>query len=403
MTPSEPVVLVVGPPLAGVDGVIEALRVRLPGIRVITDDGALSPGAPDAVLAVVSAVAPMTRSDWDLIERAAARADVVIGVVSKIDAHRGWRAVRDADQTLVAGWSAGYRDMAWAAVAAAPDIGTPQIDELVELLRRHLRNPAAARAHPPRTQLSAAPERTRAQRPAPGRGPSPADVVELRTVLQTTRLRLLRYVRDRTAALRGELREHAATVSVGDSGRFEDLVRGEAERFGVDLRDEITRAVHAAADELGLDARGPAMLTGTAPSILGEVDRMPSSSRRLEGRLMAVLGIGFGLGIALASSRLLAGVAPGLSIAGLAAGAVVGLTVLVWVVRVRGLLHERALLDRWVTEVVASLRWHGETMVAERLVGAESRWAIGGRGGAIQRVSNDLEFGPRDVTDQYEW
>jgi hypothetical protein len=126
---------------------------------------------------------------------------------------------------------------------------------------------------------------------------------------------------------------------------------------------------------------------------------------------MTVLGAGFGLGIALASSRMLAGLAPGLSFAGLAAGSVAGFALVVWVVRVRGLLHDRALLDRWVTEVGATLRWHGEALVAERLLEAESEWMRVRPRGPCERDSHQGPgFGFRrpaaaqaDVTDQYEW
>ena len=52
-------------------------------------------------------------------------------------------------------------------------------------------------------------------------------------------------------------------------------------------------------------------------------------------------------------SRLFAGLAPGLTIAGLVAGGVIGLALTVWVVGIRGLLSDRAVLDRWINEVTA--------------------------------------------------
>jgi len=384
-----PVVVVVGPPLSGVDGVIAALRARLPGWLVIGADGAPALGKAAAIVAVVSAAAPMVRSDWALIERAAVGSDRLIGVVSKVDAHRAWRAVLDQDRMLADRWTTTCRGMPWVAVAAAPDLGEPRVDELVGLLRDH------------RDDADRAGMRNR--RPVSGRGSSGADVVELRVAVQRTRLSLLGYARDRAAALRAELREQAASVSVGGADGFAAVVRTEAGRFGDDLDREITRAVQAAAAELGLDRYPPDGPAALVPRRQAGLDPPPSSSRRLEGRLMAVLGAGFGLGIALASSRLVAGLAPGLSIAGTVAGTVVGLGLVVWVVRVRGLLHDRALLDRWVTEVVATLRWHGETMVAERLIAAESRWSAVGRRRTPERVSLGAEYGLGDVTDQYEW
>jgi hypothetical protein len=400
VTGPQPVVLVVGPPRAGVDGVIEALRGRLPGRVVVGVDRSARPAVrdvvvadvvvpdvvvPDVVVAVVSAAAPMVRSDWDLIERAAAGTEV-IGVVSKRDAHRSWRGVLDADRMLAARWSECRRGMAWVAVAAAPDLGEPRVDDLVDALR----NPRRGRREAP-GRPSTAPEASR------------TDAVVRRAAVARLRLELLRTVHDRAAALRSDLRDVVAGVAVGGSDGFEALVRHEARRFEADLDDRITRALQATAAELGRD--GPA-LTASPGRRFEEPDdlrRVPSSSRRLEARLMAVLGVGFGLGVALASSRLLAGLAPGPSIVGTVGGAVVGLAVVVWVVRVRGLLHERALLDRWVVEVVAGLRWHGDAVVAERLIEAEARWSAARPDGTPGTLAARDGYGLGVVTEQYEW
>ncbi|HYO02822.1 MAG TPA: hypothetical protein VET27_13525 [Mycobacterium sp.] len=400
MTSPDRVVLVVGPPLSGVSGVIEGLRTQIPDLTVVGADGLSPERAPDAVLAVVSAVAPATRSDWALLERAAARTDLVVGVVSKVDAHRGWRDVMEADRILVAGWDVRAESMPWVGVAAAPDLGEPRLGDLVAELDERLADPDLRR----RNQLRSSEFRVQAERsrgrPITDRRASAAraGAVELRGVLQRTRLRLLRFVRDGCSELRAELREVASAVPVGGSADFETLVRAEADRFVVELDEEIARAIGAAATDLGLEQRGavPLQPVRRPPP---EVSRSPSSSRRLEGRLMAVLGVGFGLGIALASSRLLAGVAPGLSVAGLTAGAAVGLAMMAWVVRARGLLHDRALLDRWVTEVGAALRWHGEAVVAERLLAAESAWAKA----RPTPGSVDPKWTREDITDQYEW
>src|SRR6185369_17797447 len=97
----------------------------------------------------------------------------------------------------------------------------------------------------------------------------------------------------------------------------------------------------------------------------------PVESRRLETQLMMLLGAGFGLGVALAVTRLFAGLAPGLTIAGLVAGGAVGLLLTVWVVGIRGLLHDRAVLDRWVSDVIATLRSLVEELVASRVLTAD--------------------------------
>jgi hypothetical protein len=62
---------------------------------------------------------------------------------------------------------------------------------------------------------------------------------------------------------------------------------------------------------------------------------------------MMLVGAGFGLGVALTLSRLLADLAPGLTVAGAVACAAIGLALTVWVVSTRGVLRDRALLDRW--------------------------------------------------------
>jgi hypothetical protein len=109
-----------------------------------------------------------------------------------------------------------------------------------------------------------------------------------------------------------------------------------------------------------------------APPSPPEVPDPPLKSRRTETRLMMVLGAGFGLGVALGVSRLFAGLAPGLTIAGLAAGGVIGLLVTVWVVGMRGLLSDRAVLDRWIVEVTNALQAVVEERVATRVVAAEA-------------------------------
>jgi hypothetical protein len=107
-----------------------------------------------------------------------------------------------------------------------------------------------------------------------------------------------------------------------------------------------------------------------------DVPPPPLKSRRQETWLMMLLGAGFGLGVALTLSRLVGGQAarlgPGLAIAGAVACAAIGLAVTFVVVNVRGLLRDRALLDRWAGDVTSSLRSVVEELVATRVLVAES-------------------------------
>jgi hypothetical protein len=107
-----------------------------------------------------------------------------------------------------------------------------------------------------------------------------------------------------------------------------------------------------------------------------QVSPPPLKSRRQETGLMLLLGAGFGLGVGLTLSRVLAGLAPrrnpGLEVAGAVACLAVGLAITFVVVTLRGLLRDRALLDRWAGEVTVSLRFVVEELVATRVLVAES-------------------------------
>jgi predicted lipid-binding transport protein (Tim44 family) len=131
--------------------------------------------------------------------------------------------------------------------------------------------------------------------------------------------------------------------------------------------DGATTHLGDVATDLGLSAPAP-----PPPPSLPEVSQPPLKSRRLETQLMTILGAGFGLGVALAVTRLFAGLAPGLTIAGLVAGGLMGLLLTLWVVGIRALLHDRAVLDRWVTDVTAALRSAVEERVATRVLAAET-------------------------------
>lgn len=87
---------------------------------------------------------------------------------------------------------------------------------------------------------------------------------------------------------------------------------------------------------------------------------------------MMILGAGFGLGVALVVTRLFAGLAPGMTAAGLVVGGAVGLAMTVWVVGIRGLLHDRAVLDRWVSDVANVVRSALEERIATRVLVAET-------------------------------
>lgn len=382
-------VLVTGPWLAGTTSLVAALRDRLPEHTFVEADELGPAEVPAAVVFVVSAVAPLTESDCALLDLAARHTDLVVGVVSKIDAHRNWRDVLAADRAALAGRAPRYADVSWVGVAAAPDLGEPRLDELVDLLSRQLANPDLERRNRLRaweTRLLALIDRhradgdgldrqarvetLRAQRDEVVRARRLArseHTIALRSQLQQARLQLGYFARNRCTSVRAELAEDASQTGRRGLGDFQSYVRRRADDVVAEVDEGITAHLRDMADGLNL----PAPPLPNPPST-PDIAAPPLKSRRLETQLMTILGAGFGLGVALMVTRLFAGLAPGLTLVGLLIGGLVGLVVTVWVVGIRGLLQDRAVLDRWVTEVTNTLRSAVEERVGSRVLAAET-------------------------------
>ena len=385
---SSDVVLVTGPWLSGATGVIAALRDRLPDHQFVETDDISAADAPAAVVFVVSAVAAIAESDCALIDFAAQHTDLVIGVVSKIDVHRNWRDVLAEDKSRLAAHAERYRDMPWVGVAAAPDLGEPDIDELVDLLRSHLDDGDIKRRNRLRAwesrlqkaisrydkdgagedrQARVTALRERRDSVLRERRVSKSErTIALRSQLQQARVQLAYFARNRCNSVRTELQEDASAMTRRRLGGFEDYVGTRIDEVVDEVEAGITQHLADMATELRLTP--PERPVPFTPPTFAPP---PLKSRRLETRLVMVLGAGFGLGVALGVSRLFAGLAPGLTIAGLIAGGVIGLLLTVWVVSTRGLLSDRTMLDRWVGVVIGLLQGAVEERVATRIVAAE--------------------------------
>jgi hypothetical protein len=386
---SRDVVLVTGPWLAGTTSLVTALRDRMPEHTFVEADELGPSDAPAAVVFVVSAITPLTESDCALIDLAANYTDLIVGVVSKIDAHRNWRDMLAADRALLAGRAVRYQHVQWVGAAAAPDLGEPRMDELVGLLRQRLADPDVKRRNRLRawetrlqtvigryeadgagTDRAARVTALRKNRDDILRGRRLAKserTIALRSQIQQARVQLTYFARNRCTSVRAELQEDASNLGRRRLGQFEGYVRTRAGEVVDQVDEGITTHLSDMAAELTL----PTPPSPAAPPP-PEVSAPPLKSRRLETQLMMILGAGFGLGMALVVTRLFAGLAPGLTIAGLVAGGLVGLLLTVWVVGIRGLLHDRAVLDRWVTDVTTALRSTVEERVATRVLTAET-------------------------------
>nr|WP_090277595.1 hypothetical protein [Mycolicibacterium komanii]CRL72323.1 hypothetical protein CPGR_02782 [Mycolicibacterium komanii] len=383
------VVLVTGPWLAGTTSVVAALRERMPEHTFVEAEEIGRTDAPAAVVFVVSAVSALTESDCQLVDLVARNTDLVVGVVSKIDTHRDWRDVLAVDRAVLADRSPRYAHAPWVGAAAAPDLGEPRVDELVGVLRQRLADPERARRNRLRaweTRLESVIGRYRADGDGAHRRARVATLhttrdevvrnrrvsksernIALRSQIQQARVQLGYFARNRCTSVRAELAEDASTLSRRALGDFESQVCERAAEVVAEVDDGITAHLADVAAQLGLAARP---VPGAPPVPAVASPRL--KSRRLETQLTMILGAGFGLGVALAVTRLFTGLAPGLTVAGLVAGGLVGLVLTVWVVGIRGVLQDRAVLDRWLTEVIGTVKSTVEERVATRVLAAES-------------------------------
>lgn len=386
---SRDVVLVTGPWLAGTSSLSTALREQLPEHTFVEADELGPTHAPAAVVFVVSAIAPLTESDCALVDLAANYTDLIVGVVAKIDAHRNWRDVLAVDRAKLAARAPRYQHVQWVGAAAAPDLGEPRLDELVGVLRQRLADPDVQRRNRLRAwevRLGTVIDRHQSDAAGSdrqarvtglrknrddilrGRRLSKSErTIALRSQIQQARVQLTYFARNRCSSVRAELQEDASNMSRRKLGEFESYVRTRAGEVVDEVDEGITKHFDDVATELGLSAPEP-----PPPPMAPGVSSPPLKSRRLETQLTMVLGAGFGFGVALAVTRLFAGLAPGLTIAGLVAGGLVGLLLTVWVVGIRGLLQDRAVLDRWVADETATLRSAVEERVATRVLAAET-------------------------------
>lgn len=391
-------VLVAGPWLAGVSSMAAVLRQRVPQ-HTFVESSELAPGdAPIAVVFVVSASAPMTESDCQLLDAAAENTDLVVGVVTKVDLHLTWREVLSANRRRLAEHSRTYGQVPWIGAAAAPDAGEPQVEELLTTIQSLLADSDIVR----RNRLRAWESRLRnaaqrVDRDAAGSGRR-ARVDALREQ-RSSALRHRRELRsERTITLRGQVqqakvqlsylaRNHAASVHNELQEEIARLSRRRIPDFEEHVRDRLGAAVAevaAGVDEHLVEvARATAVeLTLPTPEVPPAivVPAPPLKSRRLENRLTMVVGAVFGLGVALTLSRLVAGLiarldaglAPPIVGAGIVVCVLLGLAMTAWIVNSRGLIGDRAVLDRWVGEATASLRSALEQIVASRVLVAES-------------------------------
>jgi len=352
-------VLIAGPPRAGTSSIAAGLQPLLPDVLVVE---VLPPGQAAAVVVfVVSAAAPLARSDARLLDAAAAGTDAVCGVVSKIDRHRGWRETLASDRALLAGHRDRYIGMRWLGASAGA------LDELAIVLREMLDNPAqdarntlCARETRLENEVRRHRGRTTARRPN-----------AMAARLREARVELSRLTAEQSAGVRTALQVRAAELPRGAVPGFAGYAADRASAAAAAVDTEIARCLADIAGELGLSDPSP------GSTVFAGVGAPPHSAGGPEAQLTALLGVGFGAGAAVTMQRF-AGFLPisGTPSAVVAGASVAtGLAVAWWMVRTRRLLGERAVLQRWSAEVAGRLRGDLEHAVAARLLAAETAWS----------------------------
>ncbi|WP_406813114.1 hypothetical protein [Mycobacterium sp. M23085] len=388
------VVLVTGPWMAGVTAVADALRERLPQHKFVESTD-LGPGeVPTAVVFVVSAAANLTPSDCALLDAATEHTDAVIGVVSKIDVHLNWRDIVSANRGSLGAHAPRYGRVPWVGAAALPDLGDSDVDDLVEAVAAQLNDPDLARRNRLRAWESrlqtaarrfdrevegsgrrARVEALRDERSAAlqqRRQAKSERTITLRGQIQQARVQLSHSARNRCATVRTELQEHAAGLSRRNMSGFEELTRDQLDSVVAEVSEDTDTQLAEVAQVVNVPMELP------PPERLPAVDVSPPplKSRRQETWLTILLGVGFGLGVAVTLSRLMSGLAsrlnPALAVVAALVCVAISLALTFMVINIRALLHDRALLDRWAAEATSSLQSVVEELVATRVLAAES-------------------------------
>jgi len=275
----------------------------------------------------------------------------------------------------------------WTTAAVAPDIGPPAVADVVSALAAALadddvarRNSLRARADELHRELidfdrmvdadalsvlrarrTDAVERSLARRRN--------EMADVRAGYQQVRLRLNNEITAGCVRLRAELQERAGAVTRRTVKPFTDTATERIGVFTAEVGETAMSEINCVAASLGLPTpQVPALEPPAAGSA-------PVRSAGLENRLSALLAAGFGLGVAVAVGRVFAGIAPDLIVGLPVVSALTGFAVMMWVVRTRGLLRDRAVLDRWVGELIATVRPTLQGAVTAQLLAAESAGA----------------------------
>lgn len=391
-----------------------------------------------AALVLADAAAPLGAEELEALTRAAGRVDTVVFALTRIEAHRGWRTVLEADRTLVAKHVPRLAGAPWfpvsAELARRAGTATPEAAETLRrrsglaALQRELHRLVARRrrmlAEANALRLLAAgldgvaarADATRSALRAPADGVG--DLARRRDELLAARAALrrdhhTRWRADLAAARVAAADDLAARVrALGTAmrGRIDDADRDGLAAIPRDLAAEVETLAAAVVEGLGTRLRALVAATladlvpaGELPSLrvadLGVTDLAepglvpPPRTRPAEDRLLVVAGASGGLGLSrLALLPLLAvpmaPVALGAALVPVSVG--LGLGAAGWVARARRLAADRAHLRQWTAEALAEVRGDLDRVLADALITTEREVTLA-LDAALEHRARDLD------------
>lgn len=394
-----------------------------------------------AALILADAAAPLGGDELGALCRVADRVDTVVLVLVRVDAHRGWRTVLDADRALVGERVPRLAGVPWfpVATALAARAGTREDAVAVSLRRRSgiadlqrelyrlvarrrrmlgeanaLRRAAAALDTVAR-QAESTGEALRRLDAGPVRARRRDELMAARSALRRSSGEHHTRWRASLAAARVEATDHLAVQLRALSSRARERVehadRGGLEQLPTQVAAEVERLAERVISDLG--ARLGTLVTDTLAELLPPDEpalqvRVPPRpvapeppgrrGRRAEDRLLVVVGASGGLGLTrLALLPLLA--VPAVSVLGPALVPVsvgLGLGAAGWMARTRRLAADRAYVRQWLAEAVAQVRADLDRVLADALIVTEREVTLALDAALAQRAQ-ELDAAVRDA------
>ena len=369
-----------------------------------------------ALLMVVDASSPFTRGELEFLERAALRVETVVFALTKTDAHRGWRAVLDADVALLAEHAPRFADAKFHPVSARLSLMAAQAPsaQVAATLRRQsgitelqgelqqlvadrtvmLGEANALRAVHSALEIAVLTrqDRARALRSGAGRADNlrvrrnellnqrssgqRGWSARLRAQVQHARVEstheVVRQVRDTQTWFRGAVDAADRETLSGLPAQLDPALAAVASKVSAELALRMRQLTEQVLTELFTAAElrtlaAASMAREAVPLAIRPLEKRPSGS---EDRLMVVAGASGGVGLGRLALMPLA-LVPGLNLVLVPLTLGLGVGAAWWMARTRGHMADKVHVKQWSAEVFAQARANLDQLVAEQLIDAE--------------------------------